>query len=538
MFNTITNLFLHTYFMFESVAGKLVGNSRLLFDKLYSAFLLPETEREKLFAATQAEVVREIETYGNYAQICRIQKLSAHTDLDGIPVELREIIAVKGSALKTLKQNGHDKQVDETETSVCNFLNDTANEGLVSSLYILGFLQCEGMFISKNEKLGRKNLNKAAVWNSVEGILLALAYDESNRQKNLDRLYTITCGTIYDGISNSAQKAYLLREAKLAPENKLLKKAFGAAILKSDVYVSQYARFIFSDVLSFKDKERALFSGHREVVSETADLPLKLHCESLAFAPAAIRELPLKREVEQDKICNIISYADMRSDPAFRPLCVHCDSNYLLDLHVAAIGKAFPSAHIERIDVADLVEYDFEPTKNNVFVRSCDEDKQNVFIITCKGELRVGALNAVKNFLQSDKRKKFRLQHPGVEIDLSAVLPVCFCDKQNVAALKPYCDVVTIAAVNATEKYRLVSYVLHEKSTLYNVADLQMDAEAKDALMSYSIDNVERVLDRTLRYNRGLNCATLTAELLKEFSGGDSCATNKYGFGGAGNEIK
>lgn len=537
MFNTITELFLNTYFMFDAVVGKIIGDARLLFDKLYSAFLLPENGRQDLFAATQTEVVREIESYADYAQVCRIQKFSELTESAGVASDAYEMIAVKGGALKKTKQFGLEEYTEGTGAAVCKFLGDTANMGFVSSLCMLGFMQCEGIFVSKNENLGKKNLGKAAVWNSIEGILLSLAYDTCGRQSNLNRLYTATQGTLYEGISDTARKAYTLSEAEFVAESKLLKKAFGAAILKPDIYMPQYARFIFSDVLSFKDKERALFSAHKEAIATTADLPLKLTCGELAFNSSELESLPIVRKQEEGRIASIASGADMRTDTAFRPLCVCADSEYLLGLYAEAIGKAFPSAHIEKIDVADLGEYDFEPTVNNIFVRSCDEDRQNVFILTFKGEIKEGVLNAVKNFLKTDKRKKFRLQHPSAVIDLSAVLPVCFCDRQNARALKAYCDTVTIASVSEAEKQDILSYIVQDKAKKYRAGNINFDNSAQVVLMTYSVDKAENLLDKIMRYNRGGASVTLTADTIKEFTY-DIGTKNKYGFGGAGNESK
>lgn len=538
MFNTMTELFLNTYFMFDVIVGKIIGDARLLFDKLYSAFLLPENARQDLFAATQAEVVREIESYADYAQVCRIQKFSEFTESAGVASDVYEMIAVKGGALKKIKQFGLEEYTEGTGAAVCKFLGDTANMGFVSSLCMLGFMQCEGIFVAKNENLGKKNLGKAAAWNSIEGILLSLAYDTCGRRSNLDRLYTVTQGTLYEGISETARKAYTLSEAEFVAESKLLKKAFGAAILKPDIYMPQYARFIFSDVLSFKDKERTLFSAHKEAIAATADLPLKLTCGELQFNSSALESLPVVRKQEEGRIVSIASGAEMRTDAAFRPLCVCADSEYLLGLYAEAIGKAFSSAaHVERIDVADLGEYDFDPTINNIFVRSCDEDRQNVFIFTCKGEIKEGVLNAVKNFLKTDKRKKFRLQHPSAVIDLSAVLPVCFCDRQNVRALKAYCDMVTLASVSESEKSDILSFIMQDKAKKYRVDKMNFDDSAQVALMTYSVDKAENLLDKIMRYNRGGASVTVTTEMLREIVG-DVGTKNKYGFGEAGNESK
>lgn len=537
MFDTKTELLLNTYFIFDAVVGKMIGNTRNLFDKLYTAFLLPEDGREELYEATQSEVVREMESCGDYARICRIQKFFGLTESAGVGSNDHEMIAVKGGALKKIKQFGFEEYTEGTEAAVCKFLNDTANMGIVSSLCMLGFMQCEGIFVVKNENLGKKNLGKAAVWNSIEGILLSLAYDICDRQNNLDRLYTVTQGTLYEGIGETAREAYALSAAKTVSESKLLKKAFGAAILKPEVYMPQYARFIFSDILSLKDKERALFSGHKEAISETADLPLKLRHGELAFYPNTLDGLPFSRKEERDKIVRSISGADMRTVVTYRPLCICGESEYFLELYADAIGKSFPSAHVEKIDIADLGEYDFEPTINNIFVQSCDEDRQNIYILCCKGEIKESVLVAVKNFLKTEKRKKFRLQHPSAVIDLSVILPICICDRQNARTLKAYCDIVTLSPINEEEKRDMLSFIMQDRAKRYRVADWHFDTHAQSVLMTYSIDRAENLLDKVMGYNRGRELVTVTAEMLREIAD-DIGIKSKYGFGGAGYENK
>lgn len=538
MNNTITELFLSTYFSFEAFIGSLVRDSKILFDKLYSAFLLPEESKADLYKATQADTVREIKTYADYAQVCRIQKFSALSEITGISDKLYELIAIKGEALKKLKQVGIDELMGGTDIAACKLLGDTANMGLVSSLCMLGFLQCEGIYVSGNKKLGIKNLNKAAQWNSVEAILLSLHYDTTNRQKNLDRLLTATIETPYEGICETAQTVYGLSVAKEIPENTMLKKAFGAGTLKPNLYAPQYARFVFSDVLSFKDKERTLFSSHQEAISETADLPLKLTCGSLAFDSTSLQEMPLKRDKEQKRIIGIANNMDMRREATYRPLCITSDSDYMRSLYITAIEKAFSSAHIEKIDIADLNEYDFEPSKNNIFVRSCDEDKQNVYILKFKGEIRDSVFNFVKNFLQSVKRKEFRLLHPSATIDLSAILPICFCDRQNARLIKPFCDIVTLSPANEDEKVGILAHITAEKIRKYKITNLHTSQSAQDMLLSFSVDSIESLLDKVVRYTRKGQDVTVTVEMLQEISSSEFAVKNGYGFGGAGNGNK
>lgn len=538
MFHTTAELFLHTYFLLDETAGKLVGDSKLLFQKLYAVFLLPERDADALYALTQREEVRRIDSYDDYARVCRIREYAALADTDvALPAELDEIVSIKGEALREARRLGCEVNTAATETAVCKALTESANTGLTVALCTLGFLQCEGIYVERNARLGVKNLERAARWNFVEGILFALYYGD-NRLTNMERLYTVTRGTLYEEIYEAASKAYGIDGARILPESKMLQKAFGAGILKPEIYTSQYSRFIFSPILTLRDKERALFSGHREIVAETADLPLKLCFGELAFDPTAIACLPLAREQEKDEVRRLTLNADMRGETAYRPVCLSADSQYLLSLYMKAMGKAFPSAHIERIDVADLNGYDFEPTRNNVFVRGCDEDRQNVYLLYFKGVIDDGVMNAVKKFLQSDKRKSFGLQHPAAVLDLSPVLPICFCDTQNARLLRLCCDVIALAPVGEAEKSELLAYLLQAKAVQYKMQSVRADGEVLKMLAQYPIDRAEEIVDRAVRFHRGEDAFVLTAQIVTQTAAEDTGERTRYGFGGADNESK
>lgn len=543
MHKPVTELFLNTFFLADKMAGPLVDSPKILFDALYPSFLLPEAERCALYAATQVPVVREVKTYDDYAQITRIQKFTAlvgsgvvaDKEYELLSDEEYELVTVKGNALKKIRQAKLDEYFGGTEAAACKLISDTANTGWISSLCLFGFLQCEGIYFTQNERLGRANLEKAAQWNSLEGILLALRYDADNRQRNLDRLRTVTAGTIYEGIVAAAQKAYGVGAAKEVPENVLLQKAFGVEPLKSEVYAPQYARFLFSEVLSLRDKEHILLSGNQGGIAETADLPLGLVYGELAFDESPFIDLPIARPQEQKRIVGIAQNADFRGDAAYLPLCVVSDSDYLRGLYMDAVGRAFPSAHIETVEVAELNEYDFEPTKANIFVRSCDEESQNIYLLVFRGEISEGVFELVRTFLQSGKRGEFRLQHPSVAVDLRAVLPICFCDMQNARRLKKYCDTVTLAAVTEAEKSKLLPYIAQEKAKKHKIADLRIHPSAQSVLLAYNIDKIDYSLDRIARNNRNAQTLAVTAETVQEIAAQEPVGKNRYGFGGGEN---
>lgn len=538
MDSIMTDLFLQTYFTYDSVIGKVANDAERLFDKLYSAFLLPDKDRGKKYALVQSKNVRDIETYEDYARLCRIKKYSDFSEINSnIGEEEWHAISIKGEVLRNVKQLGYADYSASTEISVCKFLTDTSDMGYIPSMCTLGFLLCEGVFVKKNMLLGQKYLNRAAQWNSKEGMLLSLFYDKNNRNLNLDRLYTVTKDTLFETVYSVAADAYGSKKSAIIPENQILKKAFSADLLKPYSYSPQHARLIFCNILSLKDKERALFSENKETVSEIADLPLKLTAEEIKADFAALNDFPLSRDDEKERICCALENADFRNDAFYRPLCL-CGDDSIVKAYLSVTSRMFPSAHVEIIDVAELNDFDLEPTKNNVFVRSCNEDKQNVYLLRFKGEIHKSKLASVINFLQSDKRRRFNLQRPSAIIDLRAIIPICFCDKQNIKSIKPYCDTVELAPVTDTEKFDLLSIAMKERSKQYRIKSISVDDTAQNRLIQYSVEAAENLIDKAARRYRRTERLMITEDILNEVSNGETATKSIFGFGGVENESK
>ncbi|MDE7107023.1 MAG: hypothetical protein K2O39_01735, partial [Clostridiales bacterium] len=444
MLTNQNELFLSEYFFCRSVLGKLVKYPRRVFDVLAEIFLIPNDDVDALYALAEDKLVSDVTNYADYLQFCRIKKYVALTDCDGgVPAEIEDVIAVKGEAL----ERAFDLKLDGTrltESAVFRAVTEGAAHGTVAAMRILGFIQCEGIYTDRDLASGVKNLEKAAQWNSAEGMLAALYYNTNNRQADVNRLRTVADGTVYRAFPALAEAKYGVTASGEVKESKLLNKAFALGKLTPDIYSAQYARIILSDMLAPRDKERTIFSPNDQAISEVAELPLKLHGGALAPDSAAFDDMPLVRQKEQERIALCLSNSDLLERSAFRPLCVCADSEYLRRLYSRHIRAAFGKAHVEYIDVAGLDEHDLQPTGKNIFVRSCDEDSFNVYFMSFVGNISDGVMQEAVGFLQSRRRKKFCLLSPGVGINLGIVLPVCFCDKANAKELKKYCDVVSV----------------------------------------------------------------------------------------------
>lgn len=532
MLNALTEIFLAEYFTAECLAQPLFGDAQSLFDKLYEAFLLPEEGRAELFALVTSDEVRALKTKGDYARFRRVASFAEFTGAaDGFTAEQKEVIFIKGEALKTIADMGLGTPAN-TPIAAYKHISELSNNGSLVALRLIGLLQCSGAeLMGGSYRSGTKCLKMAAQWNSVEGLLLALYFDEATRSENINRLNTVTHGTPFHSLVELAEKKYSVKVTGYAPENKLLKKAFRARVIRPDVYAPQYARFIFSEVIDIKDKEQLLFADSKELVSETADLPLRLD-DDMEIAESVDRIPALEgRTAELDKIIACAMSGDLRTEPSYRPLCVCSDSEYLRTQYAHVVASVYKDANIEYIDVAALTEYDFEPTKNHIFIRSCNEDMPNVYVLYFAGDIRPAVLDAVKNFLQTDKRRRFRLARPSVDIDLSPVLPVCFCDKQNAKTLKQFCDMVSVAPVGGEEKREILGHLIADLQARYSSVKIELEEDAMRTLAEFTIDKAESVLEKIIRFNRRRKTTiVITTEMLKD--GVFGADVIPYGFGG------
>ncbi|MCH5155870.1 MAG: sel1 repeat family protein [Clostridiales bacterium] len=535
MLTNRNELLLQEYFLFRCALGKIVKDNKRIFDTLSKIFLIDGNSADKLFALTQNDIVCDVNTHADYMRFCRIKKYVADGGgSDDIPPDIDDVIAVKGGALEkatALKLDG----TRLTEAAVFRKITDGAARGTVAALRILGFILCEGIYVDRDVNAGIKSLEKAAQWNNAEGILAALYYNQNGRAVNINRLHTVADGTVYRSFTAAAELEYGRKADGTVFESVLLNKAFALGKLTPDTYAAPYARIIFSIVLSPRDKEHTMFSNSEQAISDIGDLPLKLHGEVGAPDCAALAEIPLVRQKAHDRIRRCLFNSDLMRRSEFRPLCVCSDSQYVRRLYARFIRTAFIKAHVEFIDVAGLDAHDLQPSGKNIFVRSCDEDAANVYLMSFAGSIAAGVMQAATEFLQSRRRKKFSLVNPAVVIDLGSVLPVCFCDKTNARELKKYCDVVTIDGVTADEKPTLFNDMLCTAKRLYGVGSVTIDGVAQSRLTDMSVDGAASAIDSVVKFNRDKSETVITPALIDEC--GVRTEKNRYGFGGDGDEI-
>ncbi|MDE7454013.1 MAG: hypothetical protein K2N22_06365, partial [Clostridia bacterium] len=427
---------------------------------------------------------------------------------------------IKGNAILAAQNQNLAIDADASGNVVYTQISSAATCGLVSALRIMGILQCEGIFLSKNMKAGIKNLLKAANWNDCVGTLALLHYRKESRQFNMARLRREVADSPFAELYEAAAKKYGGAGDMDIDEVRLLNKAFNSGVLKREVYDPKYARILNSMALYFKDKEKTLFTQSKELVGVIGDLPLKLtHEKTVAVDVSAVKNNALKRENEATQVARALNNCDLRQLPAYRPLCLCCDSDYVLNMYASAIAVKSANTHVEIIDVAELNEYDFEPTPNNIFIRSINEDKDNRFLLYFTGETAAAKIDLMKSILLSGRRAKFHLNNPNVTLNLSAVLPICFCDESNAKLLKPYCDVIELSEVTAEEMPSAIKDILASKEKVYGLKSIRLDGEALQMFKGYDIDTAEKLIDAAVRARREKGAAiTLSRDTLQKYS--------------------
>ncbi|MDE6442769.1 MAG: hypothetical protein K2L12_08480, partial [Clostridia bacterium] len=143
-------------------------------------------------------------------------------------------------------------------------------------------------------------------------------------------------------------------------------------------------------------------------------------------------------------------------------------------------------------------------------------------------------IDYTKNFLKGSNRAKFHLNNPNITIDLSNVLPVCFCDESNTYTLRNCCELVKLKEISNEEMHKAVEHILLNKKKLYGVPEIKLKKDFEDKLCGKEIEDIEKLLDYAVREHRGKIGKIEIAEADLKFNL-DTNKSNKIGFGFGGN---
>ncbi len=443
---------------------------------------------------------------------------------------VEELIAIKGAVFEKAQKDNLFCAHEKSSGVAYDELVRLASEGIISAKRLLGILQIEGIYITQDNSVGFENILDAADWLDIPALVTAIKYDNANRQEYLDKLYTVTQKTDYAVIVEQLQIQYGIENFKMSESAKVLDKSFAIGTAKRDVCSSQHLRVLRSNVLSDKDKRAVLLSGSKELVPAVCRLPLQLFSGKIRTSDG-VRAV-LDRTEENAVIMRALENNDLRNRDFYRSLCISSNSDYVRDAYADFIGKVFPESNIVNIDIASLLPTDLDSTDNNVFVRNCHENEDNVYIIRLAGKIDERIVNLVKTFTTSSNRRAFAISRFGINIDLSAVLPIFVCDGKNAQLLDGSISVVKVAEIAEDEKPLVLTELMDKKQAEFYVCEITLEDSAKEILLNFSVGKISNVLDQAILSQRIDNDPIiLSVETIEKFIG-DKRAFGAYGFGG------
>ncbi len=533
MFNVITETLLSDYFNVERIVGKFVDRAAT-FAKLCKIWGVGTVQKDKLFALASSAAVEEILTYTDYTRFRRIKQYNEMTgNPQSFSKEEEVVIYIKGTAIKDCDRCMLVSDDETTLSSMQLALTAAAQQGDICALKVLGFLQCEGLCGFSDKDCGLKNLMKGAQWADVSCAVMTLFYSKEDVPSSIAMLNA--------AIKNMPFKSELTKLVKsrygdvecVDKDVELTLKAFSMGRQDKVTYNAMYARWAFSPLVSIKDKEKVVFAEDKSVLTRACDLPLRLQYSHVDFERDSLDALPICREKDNEAIAIALEANDFRNSDVYKPLCICTPSEALGSLYVDALQKIFAQENVEIMDFSDISDQDAETEDGNLFLRYVNEDKNNVLILVLRGDVNERTLRLAKSFLDGEKRGKTALAQPPVRIDLSAILPICVCDKTNAKKLARHVDVVEVSSITATEKMGVATKLLDKKAQEKRLSGLSIDEEAMIALTALPISMIEKVLARfTLeRAMNKTNKNVLTADAVKRWSV-SRVKSNTFGFGG------
>ncbi len=539
MMRFLNEMFLTEYFRYKVLLGDYFKNNKSFFYKLGEIFLIPKDVLDVLYDKVENERITEIRTENDFNLYQReLQYFSLAGVCTDTSQEEQDLILIKGNAIVQIKEINCLFETQQTDVIIGNNLTFQASQGSVLAMRLTAFLMLENIFLNGNQKQGLNLLSKASSWNDIVSLIYMLHYVKGNKSIALTKLNYLLNKKAHDDVFSYIEQCYGKCKLVESKEVELLEALFKIGILKRENYSAPYARALYSEVLDCKNKEKLFFSTTKDFSSMAGDLPLKLSFNnSMKYDYSIFSKLPLKRDSEFERIKRSLTNSDLRQKFIYRPPCLVSNSNYLCSLYIETFRKIAANSNVELITVSELDMHDFEPNKNNIFVRLCNEDKENIYLLYLQGEISEKVISEITSFLKTQNRRKFRISTPNIALDISSILPICICDEHNEHLVKNYCETIKLCEISDKEKPMILDSILKNKAFDYDVPIIKLLPETKEELLKLSIDDIEMELDAAIRNNRQKGSEMILSKDKFDFDDRSS-GNSRYGFGGIINENK
>jgi len=534
MFNPATEMLLTQYYLLNAVFDKHFTDKKSWFYTFGRAFGLSEDETAKLFAKTEEKSVKAVSTEKEYLRHIRVKKYMSQQGIaSDISAEFEELITVKGSAILLLTKYGLNRQKENTATSVCDELLQYVKNGNIIAMRLYAIARIEGIALQKDYDEGIKLLEETSKWLDVASIILLHHYSQDNILGSTARLLSATKGTPYDRIALTLSETDCT-ENGLSQEDELISKAFSWGILKRDEYSERYAKIAFNKNIDFNEREKLILSCGKDHITVASALPLNLDIsKKIEFDFTDLDLINNERDNEKTQIKKNLINSDLRIYEGYKPLCVVSDSLAVLEMYEKSLSYKLNNCNPVFINISDCTDQEFEMTYNNIFVTACKQDLSNVYFIACVGKLTDKVIKGVQEILRYSTRAAFKLKQPAITLNLSTILPICFCDKQNAKHFKPYCDMVNAVVMSENELKGEIFTFIKSREEIYGISKIHISDDLLGTIMELGIDSAKNVLDRAIIGTRNGNGEIeLKLDAVSEYIK-ETKTKFLFGFGGA-----
>lgn len=467
-------------------------------------------DAENLFSTCECETVSEIDSVAAYYMFERMKKIpSLRQDLDKLSPDAQLAVTVKGQALLTAESLKLKQPNKLTSNEIISHIAGCANEGVIAAMFVYGFALYEGQGVPQNKAGGLRYLKKAVRWNSTEAAVMCMTYDGKNAKQYADVLISSSVCPFTEAVKLLAEPFGVIPEKDNV--SVLLEKAFARGLVKREKYEHSIARILYCTGLGYADKKSTIFSCNKEYITAVNNFPLNLPAIPPLDCPSSI---PMDRREECGKVAKALKSADMAPDGRYRPLLLSAKEEFVGDAYIESFKSSFKCANIVLVDVSRIENELFENSARNVAVKGLDEKKPNILLFRIFGGITSDKERGVDTFLSATKRKTFNAA-AGLTLDLSNILPVVICDRQNAEIFGRRCRVIELADMSAEERKSVL---------LSNISDyshkLAIDISVDDGIwgrfgdvdidiLINAIDNVCLSLtddDRRVTYEKVQNC--------------------------------
>ena len=402
---------------------------------------------ESLFLTCECKTVNDIDSVASYNMYERMKKIpSLRRDLDKLSPDTQLAATVKGQALLTadaLKLRLPNKL---TSSEIISHIAECANEGIIAAMVVYGFALYEGQGVPQNKAGGLRYLQKAVRWNSPEAAVMCMTYDGKNAKQYANVLMSSSACPFTEAVK------VLVKPFGVIPEKDniaiLLEKVFARGLAGREKYEHSIARILYCKGLGYAGKRSVILSCNKEYINAVTNFPLNLPDIP---SPECSLCVPMNRREECVKIVRALKSANLTSDERYRPLLLSAKEEFVADVYIESFKNAFKDANTVLIDVARAENELFENGFRNAAVKGLDEKKPNIVIFRIYGRITPDKEKTVEIFLSATERKKYNVA-AGLTLDLSNILPVVICDRQNEEIFKRRCRVIELADISAEER--------------------------------------------------------------------------------------